>query len=134
MVILSDYWSILQISLIPSREQVVETRLTEKEKRLVANMDVISVGKHLDHAHHYGHGHKPYDLRSMAGAFRAKATFNLLKSITLHEMLLGICARRRMELIPEPTPTAFLSSEGTGSFYSTTVSVRREPTRTPWNQ
>ncbi len=49
MVILSDYWSTLQISLIPFMEQVVEPRLTEEEKRLVAIMDVISVEKRLDH-------------------------------------------------------------------------------------
>ena len=67
MVILSDYWSTLQISLIPFMEQVVETHLTEKEKRLVAIMDVISVEKHLDHTHHYGRRRKPYDLRSMEG-------------------------------------------------------------------
>ncbi len=51
MVILSDYWSTLQISLIPFMEQVVETRLTEKEKRIVAIVDIISVEKHLDHTH-----------------------------------------------------------------------------------
>ena len=120
----------MQISLIPLLEQVVETRLTEKEQLLVAIMDIISVEKRLDHAHHYNRRRKPYDLRSMTRAFITKAAFNLLKSIMLHEMLLGIFARTRIELIPEPTPTAYPSSEGTGSSSSTTVSDRLEPSRT----
>jgi hypothetical protein len=94
MVILSEYWSTLQISLIPFMEQVVETHLTEKEKRLVAIMDVISVEKHLDHTHHYGRGRKPYDLRSMARAFITKAALNLTQTKMLCEMLLGSAALR----------------------------------------
>ena len=77
MVILSDYWSTLQKSLIPFMEQVAETRLTEKEKRLVAIMDVISVEKRLDHTPHYGRGRKPYDLHSMTREFIAKAALNI---------------------------------------------------------
>ena len=94
MVILSDYWSTLQISLIPLLEQVVETRLTEKEKRLVAIMDVISVEKRLDHTPQYGRGRKPYDLRSMTRAFIAKAALNLSQTKMLREMLLGSAALR----------------------------------------
>jgi len=94
MVILSDYWSTLQISLIPFMEQVVETRLTEKEKRLVAIMDVIGVEKHLDHPYHYGHGRMPYDIRSMARAFIARAALNLSQTKMLREMLLGSVALR----------------------------------------
>jgi len=94
MVILSEYWSTLQISLIPFMEQVVETRLTEKEKRLVAIMDVIGVEKRLDHPCHYGRGRKPCDIRSMARAFIARAALNLSQTKMLREMLLGSVALR----------------------------------------
>ncbi len=106
MVILSDYWSTLQISLIPFMELVVESRLTEKGKRLVAIMDVISVEKRLNHTPHYGRGRKPYDPRSMTRAFIAKAALNLSQTKMLREMLLGsaalrtICGFESIERVP----------------------------------
>jgi hypothetical protein len=75
-------------------EQIVVTRLTEKEKRLVAIIDVFGVEKHLDHSCHYGRRRKPYDIRSMARACIARAALNLSQTKMLREMLLGGAALR----------------------------------------
>ena len=106
MSILSEYWEKFQVSLFPHLETVLEEPLTEKLKRFIYILDVVSIEKHIASPFAQWMGRKRADRRSIARAFLAKAVYDhpttemLLETLRLQPTLRRLCGFEYQRDIP----------------------------------
>jgi len=83
----AQMWGAIQATLFPRLEEQLDEPLTEKQKQLVAVLEVVRVEEHVPPRSAQWMGRTLKDRRALARAFVAKAVYNLQTTELLLEML-----------------------------------------------
>lgn len=83
----AQIWGRIQGSLFPHLEQCLEEPLTEKQKQLVAILEVVRIEEHVPAGCLQWMGRRRKDRRALARAFVAKAVYDLPTTEALIESL-----------------------------------------------
>ena len=95
MHILSSIWNTIQTSLFPWLEEELDP-LTEKQKQIVAVMELLNPSPFMVGFHWRGNGRKPISRTAMLKAFIAKAVYDYPTTELLRENLLASSNLRRL--------------------------------------
>ncbi len=93
---LAQMWDGIQTTLFPRLEEQLDEPLTEKQKQLVAVLEVVRVENHVPPGWTQWLGRTREDRRALARAFVAKAVYNLATTELLLEMLRTQKSLRRL--------------------------------------
>lgn len=96
MHIISTYWQNMQASIFSHVEIALGESLTEKDKRLMAILDIVGVEKYVPVSRRMGKGRKSYDLGLLSRCFVAKSYLNISQTKMFREMLIGNQKLRRI--------------------------------------
>ena len=102
----AQIWGRVQGKLFGRLEQCLETKLTAKQRRLVAILEIVRVEEHVPSRFVKRIGRPPLDRRALARAFVVKAFYNLPQTNLLLELLradatlLAICGWRDLSELP----------------------------------
>ena len=102
----AQIWSTIQARLVPYLEEHLDEPLTEKQKQLVAVLEVVRVEEHVPPGSFQWMGRKRLDRRAIARAFVAKAVYDLATTELLLDMLRNqqnlrrICGWERRSQVP----------------------------------
>jgi IS5 family transposase len=107
MLKVAQIWGRVQGKLFGRLEQCLQTKLTAKQRRLVAILEIVRVEEHVPSRFVKRIGRPPRDRRALARAFVVKAFYNLPQTNLLIEMLrtdatlLAICGWRDLSELPD---------------------------------
>lgn len=93
---LAQVWGHIQASLFPHLERSLDQPLTEKQRQLVAVLEVARVEEHVPSGALQWMGRKQKDRRALARSFVAKAVLNLPTTEALIEELRSSRSLRRL--------------------------------------
>ena len=105
MQTIAQWWGRMQESLFPRLERCLEEPLTERQRQLVAVLEVVRIEEHVPRVWRWW-GRPRCDRRALARAFVAKAVYNLPTTELLIEALRGdgnlrrICGWERADQVP----------------------------------
>lgn len=86
-MIVSEFWSFLQLRLFPALSECLHSDLTEKQERLVAILEFLRVEQHINRPRHGGVGRPLLDRGPLFRAFIPKSFYQLPTTEDLHERL-----------------------------------------------
>ena len=107
MLKVAQIWGRVQGKLFGRLEQCLDTKLSPKQQRLVAILEIIRIEEHVPSGFAQRMGRPRRDRRALARAFVVKAFYNLPQTNLLIEMLradatlLAICGWRDLSELPE---------------------------------
>jgi hypothetical protein len=107
MLKVAQIWGRVQGRLFGRLEQCLQTRLTAKQRRLVAILEIIRIEEHVVSQFTKRMGRPLLDRRALARAFVAKAFYNLPQTAMLIELLrtestlLAVCGWRDLSELPD---------------------------------
>ena len=87
MVKVAQIWNRVQAVLFPHLQRCLDTRLTDRQRRLVAILELVRIEEHVPSGWTQRLGRPRQDRRAIARAFLAKAVYNLPETGLLVEML-----------------------------------------------
>ena len=87
MLKVAQIWSSIQATLFPHLEHCLPTRLTDKQRQLVAILEIVRIEEHLPPGWVQVMGRPKCDRRALARAFIAKAVYDLPATLLLIDML-----------------------------------------------
>ena len=106
MAKIAHIWSNIQAGLFPHLERCFDTKLTERQRQLVAILEIVRIEDHVPPGGVQVIGRPQCDRRALARAFVAKAVYDLPTSTLLIEMLrtqpnlLNICGWKHAGEVP----------------------------------
>ena len=86
-VMLSKFWSFLQLSLYPALEECLQSRLSDREQRVIALLEFLRVEDYVKRLPYCGVGRVPYNRICLARAFIAKTAYGFKTTKDLVEAL-----------------------------------------------
>lgn len=107
MLKVAQIWHRVQGRLFGCLEQCLATKLTAKQRRLVAILEIVRIEEHVPSQFVKRIGRPPLDRRALARAFVVKAFCDLPKTTMLLELLrtdatlLAICGWRDLSELPD---------------------------------
>jgi len=106
MTKVAQIWSRVQAVLFPHVQRCLDTQLTEKQRRLIAILEIVRIEEHVLSGWEQRLGRPRKDRRAIARAFIAKAVYHLPETELLVEMLrtqptlLAICGWQDVGELP----------------------------------
>ena len=107
MLKVAQIWGRVQGKLFGRLEQCLEVKLTAKQRRLVAILEIVRIEEHVSSQFAKRIGRPPRDRRALARAFVVKAFYNLPQTAMLIELLrtdatlLALCGWRDLSELPD---------------------------------
>ena len=106
MTKVAQIWSRVQAVLFPHVQRCLDSKLTEKQLRLIAILEIVRIEEHVPSGWQQRMGRRRKDRRAIARAFIAKAVYNVPETELLVEMLrsqptlLAICGWQHVGELP----------------------------------